>query len=96
MKWVLNTLITISCIILCNSIKVPTKINQNPFVTGQDQHFGTRAPPRELQLENSVMPPDPGVVRVQVVYKFYKNKLALNDGCFDHSLLSCLIKKVGI
>ncbi|XP_054273335.1 transport and Golgi organization protein 11-like isoform X1 [Macrosteles quadrilineatus] len=33
--------------------------------SGQDQHFGTRAPPRELQLENSVMPPDPGVVRVQ-------------------------------
>lgn len=71
-------------------------MNQNPFVTGQDQHFGTRAPPRELQLENSVMPPDPGVVRVQVVYKFYKNKLALHDGCFDHSLLSYSIKKVGI
>ncbi|KAG8330970.1 hypothetical protein J6590_051338 [Homalodisca vitripennis] len=31
----------------------------------QDQHFGTRAPPRELQFENSVMPPDPGFVRVQ-------------------------------
>lgn len=45
------------------------------FVTGQDQHFGTRAPPRELQLENSVMPPDPGVVRVQVVYQLYKTNL---------------------
>nr|CAD7439760.1 unnamed protein product [Timema bartmani] len=33
-------------------------------VTGQDQHFGTRAPPRELLLENSIMPSDPGSVRV--------------------------------
>lgn len=67
-------------------------MNENPFLTGQDQHFGTRAPPRELQLENSVMPPDPGVVRVQVVYKFYKIKLALLAGNFDRSLLSCSIK----
>lgn len=28
--------------------------------------MGTKAPPRELQLENAVMPPDPGFVRVQV------------------------------
>ncbi|CAG2057885.1 unnamed protein product [Timema podura] len=34
--------------------------------TGQDQHFGTRAPPRELLLENSIMPSDPGSVRVAV------------------------------
>nr|CAD7259102.1 unnamed protein product [Timema shepardi] len=39
---------------------VPDRI----LVTGQDQHFGTRAPPRELLLENSIMPSDPGSVRV--------------------------------
>lgn len=74
-------------------------MNENYFLTGQDQHFGTRAPPRELQLENSVMPPDPGVVRVQVVYKFYKIKLALLAGNFDLSLLSCSLldkRKVGV
>uniref|UniRef100_A0A1B6I7T5 Mff-like domain-containing protein n=1 Tax=Homalodisca liturata TaxID=320908 RepID=A0A1B6I7T5_9HEMI len=42
-------------------MQVPDRI----LVIGQDQHFGTRAPPRELQFENSVMPPDPGFVRVQ-------------------------------
>lgn len=40
---------------------VPDRI----LVVGQEQHIGTKAPPRELILENSVMPPDPGLVRVQ-------------------------------
>nr|CAD7396988.1 unnamed protein product [Timema cristinae] len=39
---------------------VPDRI----LVTGQDQHFGTRAPPRELLLENAIMASDPGSVRV--------------------------------
>lgn len=39
------------------------------LISGQEQHMGTRAPPRELLLENSMMPPppDPGVIRVQVM-----------------------------
>jgi len=45
--------------------KIEMHVPDRILVIGQDQHFGTRAPPRELQLENSVMPPDPGVVRVQ-------------------------------
>lgn len=40
---------------------VPDRI----LVAGQEQHVGTKAPPRELVLENSVMPPDPGIVKVQ-------------------------------
>ncbi|XP_059490614.1 transport and Golgi organization protein 11 isoform X1 [Neocloeon triangulifer] len=40
---------------------VPDRI----LVVGQEQHIGTKAPPRELQLENAVMPPDPGFIRVQ-------------------------------
>ncbi|XP_067014367.1 transport and Golgi organization protein 11 [Anabrus simplex] len=40
---------------------VPDRI----LVIGQDQHIGTKAPPRELVLEESVMPRDPGIVRVQ-------------------------------
>jgi hypothetical protein len=36
------------------------------MILGQEQHIGTKAPPRELILENAVMPPDPGMVRVQV------------------------------
>lgn len=40
---------------------VPDRI----LVVGQDQFFGTTAPPRELRLENSVRPPDPGTVRSQ-------------------------------
>lgn len=40
------------------------------FISGQEQHVGTKAPPREIVLENSVMPKEPGLVRVQVVYTF--------------------------
>jgi hypothetical protein len=36
------------------------------MILGQEQHIGTKAPPRELILENAAMPPDPGMVRVQV------------------------------
>ncbi|KAL0281286.1 UNVERIFIED_CONTAM: hypothetical protein PYX00_002319 [Menopon gallinae] len=42
-------------------MKVPDRI----LVVGQDQYYGTTAPPREVVLENSVMPPDPGMIRVQ-------------------------------
>nr|CAD7592015.1 unnamed protein product [Timema genevievae] len=37
---------------------------EDEWTDSQDQHFGTRAPPRELLLENSIMPSDPGSVRV--------------------------------
>jgi hypothetical protein len=39
--------------------------------SGQEQHIGTKAHPRELQLENAAMPPDPGFIRVQVCIFFY-------------------------
>ena len=39
-------------------MKVPDRI----LVVGQDQYYGTIAPPREVVLENTVMPPDPGMV----------------------------------
>lgn len=41
-------------------MKVPERI----LVMGQDQHIGTKAPPREIQLDNAVLPTDPGMVRV--------------------------------
>ncbi|XP_015176785.1 PREDICTED: transport and Golgi organization protein 11 isoform X1 [Polistes dominula] len=40
---------------------VPDRI----LVVGQEQHIGTKAPPREITLENAVMPPEPGIIRVQ-------------------------------
>ena len=40
---------------------VPDRI----LVVGQEQHVGTRAPPREITLENAVLPPEQGMVRVQ-------------------------------
>nr|BAN21186.1 conserved hypothetical protein [Riptortus pedestris] len=40
---------------------VPEKI----VVAGDDEHYGSRAIPREIDLENTIMPPDPGIVRVQ-------------------------------
>ncbi|XP_076246810.1 transport and golgi organization 11 isoform X2 [Calliopsis andreniformis] len=40
---------------------VPDRI----LVVGQEQHIGTKAPPREITLENAVLPPEPGMVRVQ-------------------------------
>ncbi|KPJ13674.1 Transport and Golgi organization protein 11 [Papilio machaon] len=41
-------------------MKVPERI----LVAGQDQHIGTKAPPREIQLDNAVLPTDPGMIRV--------------------------------
>lgn len=50
-------------------MSVPDKIDMHVpdriLVVGQEQHVGTKAPPRELILENSIMPPDPGLIRVQ-------------------------------
>ncbi|CAD7088178.1 unnamed protein product [Hermetia illucens] len=42
------------------SMNVPDRI----VVIGQDQHLGTRSAPREIVLENSILPKDPGLVRV--------------------------------
>ncbi|XP_012251185.2 transport and Golgi organization protein 11 [Athalia rosae] len=42
-------------------MNVPDRI----LVAGQGQHVATKAPPREIILENSIMPPEPGMVRVQ-------------------------------
>ncbi|KOB72010.1 N-acetyl-glucosamine-6-phosphate isomerase [Operophtera brumata] len=41
-------------------MKVPERI----LVVGQDQHMGTKATPREIQLDNAVLPTDPGMIRV--------------------------------
>ncbi|XP_045510337.1 transport and Golgi organization protein 11 [Colias croceus] len=41
-------------------MKVPERI----LVVGQDQHIGTKATPREIQLDNAVLPTDPGMIRV--------------------------------
>ncbi|KAJ8733956.1 hypothetical protein PYW07_014507 [Mythimna separata] len=41
-------------------MKVPERI----LVVGQDQHVGTKATPREIQLDNAVLPTDPGMIRV--------------------------------
>ena len=35
------------------------------LVAGSDQHIHSKSTPRELQLENSVLPPSPDLVRVQ-------------------------------
>lgn len=47
--------------------KIEMHVPDRILVIGQEQHLGTKAPPRELDLENSIMPPppDPGVIRVQ-------------------------------
>ncbi|KAB0798083.1 hypothetical protein PPYR_09076 [Photinus pyralis] len=44
------------------NMQVPDRI----LVVGQDQHIGTRAPPREIVYDNSILPKDPypGDVRV--------------------------------
>ena len=38
----------------------------NSLVTGRNHHVGTTALPRELQLENVVMPPEPEQIRIMV------------------------------
>ena len=40
---------------------VPDRI----LVVGEEQHVGTKAPPREILLENAAMPPEPDFIRVQ-------------------------------
>ena len=35
------------------------------MIAGSDDHFYPKSTPRELQLEKSVMPPTPELVRVQ-------------------------------
>ncbi|CAG0904883.1 unnamed protein product, partial [Cyprideis torosa] len=42
------------------SMVVPERI----LVVGGEQHIGAKGPPRELQLEQAVLPPDPGTIRV--------------------------------
>jgi len=44
-----------------SSMMVPDRI----LVAGSDQHIPSKSTPRELQLENSVIPPTPEHVRVQ-------------------------------
>lgn len=45
--------------------KIDMRVPDRILVAGQDRHIGTPAPPRELIIENTIMPPDPGVIRVQ-------------------------------
>jgi len=42
-------------------MQVPDRI----MIAGSEEHFYPKSTPRELQLENSVMPPTPELVRVQ-------------------------------
>lgn len=55
---------------------------------GQEQHVGTKAPPREITLENAVLPPEPGMVRVQVnIWKFW---MKLNV-CVSQKILDLIL-----
>lgn len=45
--------------------KIDMRVPDRILVAGQDRHIGTPAPPRELIIENTVMPPDPGLIRIQ-------------------------------
>lgn len=48
-----------------NSIeKLDMHVPDRILVAGQEQHIGTKAPPREIILENAVMPSEPGMIRV--------------------------------
>lgn len=44
--------------------KIEMNVPDRIVVLGQDQHLGTKSAPREIMLENSIMPKDPGFVRV--------------------------------
>ncbi|XP_055637304.1 transport and Golgi organization protein 11 isoform X2 [Toxorhynchites rutilus septentrionalis] len=46
------------------SDKIEMNVPDRIVVLGQDQHLGTKSAPREIMLENSIMPKDPGCVRV--------------------------------
>ncbi|XP_055383388.1 transport and Golgi organization protein 11 [Condylostylus longicornis] len=45
--------------------KIDMNVPDRIVVIGQDQHLGTRSTPREIVLDNSILPTDPGFVRVQ-------------------------------
>lgn len=50
------------------------------MLLGQEQHVGTKAPPREIAIENAVLPTnEPTVVRciVSILKSFYIEKLVL-------------------
>ncbi|KAG4077714.1 hypothetical protein HA402_004173 [Bradysia odoriphaga] len=44
--------------------KIDMTVPDRIVVMGQDQHLGTRSAPREIVLDNSILPPDPSHVRV--------------------------------
>lgn len=44
--------------------KIEMNVPDRIVVLGQDQHLGTKSAPREIVLENSILPKDPGFVRV--------------------------------
>ncbi|XP_053680016.1 transport and Golgi organization protein 11 [Anopheles nili] len=44
--------------------KIDMNVPDRIVVLGQDQHLGTKSAPREIMLENSILPKDPGFVRV--------------------------------
>uniref|UniRef100_A0A182VRS9 Mff-like domain-containing protein n=1 Tax=Anopheles minimus TaxID=112268 RepID=A0A182VRS9_9DIPT len=44
--------------------KIDMTVPDRIVVLGQDQHLGTKSAPREIMLENSILPKDPGFVRV--------------------------------
>ncbi|XP_058450771.1 transport and Golgi organization protein 11 isoform X2 [Malaya genurostris] len=44
--------------------KIEMNVPDRIVVLGQDQHLGTKSAPREIMLENSILPKDPGLVRV--------------------------------
>jgi len=45
--------------------KIDMRVPDRILLLGHNQHVGAEAPPRELQVENTIMPPDPGLIRVQ-------------------------------
>ncbi|XP_058823021.1 transport and Golgi organization protein 11 isoform X2 [Topomyia yanbarensis] len=44
--------------------KIEMNVPDRIVVLGQDQHLGTKSAPREIMLENSILPKDPSFVRV--------------------------------
>jgi len=44
--------------------KIDMTVPDRIVVMGQDQHMGTRSAPREIVLDNSILPPDPSHIRV--------------------------------
>lgn len=56
---------------------VPDRI----VVLGQNEHLGTKSAPREIVLENSILPKDPGFVRVSTPPRV----ITLNDHHFPYA-----------